>query len=183
MSLFEGTMLSIGEVILSFLSRFFSDFFPELLGAGLGAYLGYRYGIRQERQMRNEEEKELKKETIESLVQKMDYNFTILNDEAIIVMNRKTDRIPYNINSLSTSSYESTVASGRFSLISPINQIYLSEYYEQCKRIMNKVNIIESTFRISNEDIETYRKEIIEIGNPLCDYIYEIIYNLKSELK
>jgi len=160
-----------------------SDFLPELIGAGLGAYLGYRYGIRQERQMRKEEEKELKKETIESLVQEMDYNSTILGDDAVIVMNRKTDRIPYVVNSLSVSSYESTVASGRFSLISPINQISLSEYYEHCKRIMNKVNIIESTFRISNEDIETYRKEIIEIGNPLCDYIFEIIYNLKSELK
>jgi len=175
-------MLDI-DVIFIFIGRIFSDFLPELLGAGLGAYLGYRYGIHQERQMRREEEKALKKETIVSLMQELDYNSTVLGDEAVIIMSEIGEKIPYKITALSTSSITSTVASGRFSFISPLNQISVSEYYEECKRIMNKVNIVESTFQISNEDIETYRKEIIEIGDPLCDYITEIIINLKSELR
>jgi len=183
MSLFGGTMLSVGEAVLPFLSQLLFDFFPELLGAGLGAYLGYRYGIRQERQMRKEEEKELKKETIKSLLKELDLNCTILGDKTVMTLNiSPTKKNPCDIVPLITSSYNSAVTSGRFSLLSPTNQISLSAYYEECKRIMNKVSMVETTYRISNEDIQSYIDQINEIGEPLSDYIIEIQEYIKSEL-
>jgi len=161
----------------------FSNFVPELLGAALGAYLGYRYGIRQERQMRDEEENELKTETINSLVEELERNATLLGEKMVIVLNRRPSlKNPCGIQPLTTSSYESAVTSGRFSLLSPINQLSLSEYYEECKRIMNKAAIVESTYRISNEEIESYIEQINEIGDPLCNYILNIIEYIKSEL-
>lgn len=161
-----------------------SNFLPELLGAGAGAYFGYRYGIRQERQMRIEEEIELKRETIESLLEEMERNSVILGDESVLQFHRTpSTQVPFKVQPLTTSSYESAVASGRFSLISPINQIALSEYYEECRRIMRRISLVESTFRISNEEIQIYCKQINEIGKPLHDFIIEVQGHLKSEIQ
>ncbi len=69
---------------------FWADVVSNLIGAGAGVFLGYWFGVRQERKMRKEEERALKKEAIESLVQELDYNSTLLGDEAVIVMGRTT---------------------------------------------------------------------------------------------
>ena len=164
--------------------EFWPDVLSNLIGAGVGAFLGYLFGVRQERKIRKDEEKEIKKYTIESILLEIERNEHVLGDEAVLVINRDRDRkIPFTTNALTTSSFQSVVFSGRFSLISPINQISLSEYNEECKRIMNKVKIVESTFRISNEYIEIYRNEIIEMGKPLLDLIIDIKNELNSELK
>ncbi len=166
------------------LEALFMNFLPDLIGAGVGAYLGYRYGIRQERQMRIEEEKELKKETIESLLQELDRNSLVLGDKNVMRLNRQPDKKnPCDVHPLTTSSYESAVASGRLSLLSTLNQISLSEYCEDCKRIMNRVRMVESTFRISNEDIQVYIDQINELGEQLVYHILEIREHIKLELE
>lgn len=158
------------------------NFLPDLVGAAVGAYLGYRYGIRQERQIRNEEEKELKKETIESLTEELDRNSMLLGEKMVMVINKRPSRRnPCDIQSLTTSSYESAVTSGRFSLLSPIDQLSLSEYFEDCKRIMNKVTIVESSYGISNRQIQVYIDQINEIGVPLSDFILEIRERITSD--
>jgi len=172
---FSGIDMNWLDVLLNFL--------PDLFGAGVGAYLGYRYGIRQERETRKEEEKQLKIETINSLLQELDYNSEVLGNRTVMVISVSPENIvTLDVTPLAVSSYESAVSSGRYSLISPLNQIMLSEYYETCKRIMNKVHLTESTFQISTQRIKTHINEINKIGLPLIDFISEIEYELKKEL-
>lgn len=164
------------------LSTILFNFLTFLFGAGLGAYLGYQYGVRQERQMRKEEEVELRKETIQSLQKELERNLLVLTDKKVLVLNRANRRLPIAVHPLTTSSYESTVASGRLSLLSPLNQISLSEYHESCKRIMNRVLVVENKYGISNNEITTYIIEINEIGESLVDHIINIQGYLQSEL-
>jgi hypothetical protein len=164
------------------LSTILFNFLSNLFGAGLGAYLGYRYGVQRERNMREEEEVELRKETIKSLLKELERNLSILNDKNVLVQNRANRTLPIQVHPITTSSYESAVASGRLSLMSPLNQISLSEYHESCKRIMNRVLVVETKYGISNSEVLTYINEINAIGESLVDHITNIMEYLKSEL-
>ncbi len=164
------------------LSTILLNFLPDLFGAGLGAYLGYRYGVRQERHMREEEKVELTKETIKSLLKELERNLLILNDKKVLVQNKANRTLPIQVHPITTSSYESAVASGRLSLLSPLNQISLSEYHESCKRIMNRVLVVETKYGISNSEVLTYINEINAIGESLVDHITNILKYLQSEL-
>ena len=165
------------------LESLFLNFLPDLVGAGLGAYLGYRYGIRQERQIRKEEENELKKETINSLIEELDRNSMVLGDKMVMELKNTSERtVPVEVHPLTTSSYESAINSGRLSLLSPIDQVALSEYFENCKRIMNRVALVETKYQISNQEIKTYIDQINDIGESLVNHIIEIRGFLTSEL-
>jgi hypothetical protein len=106
----------------------------------------------------------------------------ILNDKNVLVQNRANRTLPIQVHPITTSSYESAVASGRLSLLSPLNQISLSEYYELCKRIMNRVFVVETKYGISNSEVLTYINEINAIGESLVDHITNILEYLQSEL-
>lgn len=170
-------MLKWGELLFNFL--------PELIGAGVGAFLGYWFGVRQERKMKKEEEKKVKLKTVNSLLEELEYNSFLLFEKSTVSIENipadKTKAIP--VDPLITSSYDSIVSSGRFSSLSSINQLHLSYFYEDCKKINRRLLYIESTSRIHEVEINNYIKQIKNIEKQLKDNIDDLIINIKSELQ
>lgn len=158
-------------------------FFPELIGAGIGAFLGFLFAVRVERQSRREEDVEERKSVLESLLQELDYNYSVLGDNSLILVKILHDgKIKVDTNPLITSMFQSIVASGKLTLLPPLLQFKLADYHARSNSIMTRVKIIESMAPSNARVISDYLKEIKEKSNELNDWISYIESNLKKEL-
>ena len=147
----------------------------SVIGAFLGAFLGYLGGMKLFRKQQEEEKKSNKKRLQSALTSEVISHKDIIKNQPQIDFDAEF----LNVLMFSTASYDSSINSGLFSLLSPKSQNLISGYYTRCNYVNKlKYEILSLTSPKEHRRAEHYNENIRLAQDSIKEYIDIILRQL-----
>ena len=176
---FSSSSYIYGE-IMNYWSGVVGGIVASLIGAAIGAFLGYFGGVRLFRKQLEEDNISKVNMTVDSLMWELERHKNRLMQKPSYIKASETTEEVLTYYAYSTSSFESVIHAGWFSLLSPMTQKLLSKHYFYINQI-NKVIDNISIELPNSEKQDFYTKRINEFQQEAIEVINDLIKQLESE--